>query len=173
MRIESLGFQRRRSRYSPGNWLPAANLPLMPSISTSTSIYYTQIARHSKTFLKKFHFPCSQNGTFWNVYSRGIKSLMRWRTLLPISQLLATGRFYEEEPAIGVGLMFLRKAAGNWYLAARSTAAAAAIDPATSHQPPATSYRGTIRICHNVCSTHTTTEGPGLFDSSCFCLFDD
>ena len=65
---------------------------------------------------------------------------MRWRALLPISQLLAKGRFYEEEPAIGVGLMFLRKVAGNWYLVTRSTAAAAAIDPATSHQPPDTHW---------------------------------
>ena len=44
----------------------------------------------------------------------------------------------KRDSAIDVGLMFLEKVSGNWYLVARLTAAAAAIDPATSHQPPAT-----------------------------------
>ena len=51
-----------------------------------------------------------------------------------------------------------RWVAGIWYLVAGTTAATAAIDLATSHQPLATSYLATIRIAENDSQHHKAQD---------------
>ena len=64
------------------------DLDLLPAIGQSL-----------QHFLKKFSLPCSQNGTFWNVYSRGTKSPWIGQAILLFPDQPAAGRFYEDRPA--------------------------------------------------------------------------
>ena len=61
--IESLGFQRRLRRGTSN---------LKSQISTLKSQIFLFPVSHFEIFLKKFHFPCSQNATSRYVYSREV-----------------------------------------------------------------------------------------------------